>query len=567
MEELEGVVTVLTVALALTWAAQRVRASVPLVLLCGGVLVGLLPGVSHPQLPAQGVLLIFLPPLLYSEALTISLHQIRANLRVIVLLAVALVLATMVTVAVTAHAFDLGWAAAFVLGAVVAPTDATAVAAVGDGLPRRMLTIVQAESLVNDGTALAAYAVAVDIADGAHPFSWGATLGRFLLSYAGGIAVGAVVAWLVIAVRRHIDDDRLEAGLSVLTPFAAYLPAELAHASGVLAVVTVGLMISRASPLLIRPRSRVQTLAFWNVTSYLLNRALFVLVGIELPSTVRALTSYRPWRAALLAAAVAGVVMATRLAWSFTTPYLIRLLDRRPQQRARRVGWRQRLPLSWGGVRGGVSVAAALAVPSVRVDGTPLAARDVIVFVAAMVVAATLLVQGQTLPAVIRWSRLPPDTQEEQEQRLALREMAHAGLAALSSLALRYDTPGPVVDRVRTDLRDQIALHEQGAGPDRVVEARLRGGILSAKRTALVALRDGGRIDDGVLRQVQEHLDAEELRLDLRLAGSLAAAPDEEAHDGGGVLGGDDLAGGGLAGERELDVNEVDEDNGPGPGL
>ncbi|MEV7681911.1 Na+/H+ antiporter [Streptomyces sp. NPDC088341] len=516
MRGLEIIVVVLTAVLALTWLARRLRASEPLFLLFGGVLLGLVPFFGEMRLSGEVVLLIFLPPLLYAEALTVSLYQIKANFRVIVLLAVGLVLVTLVTVAATAHAFGLAWAVAFVLGAILSPTDATAVALVARGMPRRFVAMMQAESLVNDGTALVAYAVAVDIVVGRHAFTWGDAVGRFLLGYAGGIAIGAAVALLVIAVRRRVHDTRFESGLSVLTPFAAYLPAELAHVSGVLAVVVCGLIVSRASPLVIRARSRVQTMDFWNVTAFLLNGSLFVLVGGQLPGVVRNLTSLGLGRTALLGAAVSAVVILTRLAYVYTSPYAVRAVDRRRAQRARRISPRHRLPLAWGGVRGGISLAAALSVPAVTVSGRPVEARDVLVFVTAVVIVATFLIQGQTLPAVIRWARLPPDRDADTEELLAQRHMARAALEALPVHAERLGTPRPVVERLARELQDHAAMAERPS-PDHRGEYELRKAVLAGKRAALVELRDARSIDDAVLRNVQESLDAEELRLELGL--------------------------------------------------
>lgn len=528
MRGLEIIVVVLTAVLALTWLAQRLRVSEPLLLLLGGLVLAAAPDIGGVHLSGNVVLLGFLPPLLYAEALTISQYQIRANFRVIVLLSVGLVLATTATVAATGHAFGLTWAVAFVLGAVLSPTDATAVAAVARGLPRRFLTTMQAESLVNDGTALAAYAVAVDVATGRNSFSWGEAVGRFLLDYAGGLAIGAGVGLLVIAVRRHLHSTPLESGLSVLTPFAAYLPAEAAGVSGVLAVVVGGLVISRASPLLIPARSRMQVVDFWSVTAFLLNGSLFVLVGTQLPHVVGDLTAMSPWRAVQLAAAVSAVVMATRLVYVFFSPYAVRAVDRRKVQRLRRIPPRHRIPNAWGGVRGGVSLAAALSMPTLTESGQHLASHDTVVFVTAMVIVATLLLQGQTLPAVIRWARLPPDREADTEEQLAYRHIAEAALESLPDHAARLHTPAAVVERVGNELRAHAAMTE-GPSPGHRTEYALRRQIIAAKRTALVDLRDRRRIDDSVLRRVQESLDAEDLRLELGLEGHrLAHHPQPE---------------------------------------
>ncbi|MFJ2648093.1 Na+/H+ antiporter [Streptomyces sp. NPDC087420] len=524
MAGLEIALVLVTTVLLLTWAARRLRVSEPVALLLGGVLVGLIPEFRHVHLSSDLILLIFLPPLLYAESLKISLHQILANLRVIVLLAVGLVLLTAVTVAATAHGFGMAWPLAFVLGAVLAPTDATAVASVARGMPRRTLTTMRAESLVNDGTALAVFAVAVEIATGEHSFEWGGAVLRFVLSYVGGAAIGAAVALLVMGARRRTHDSTIESGISVLTPFAVYVPAELADVSGVLAVVVCGLIISRASPLLMPASTRVQSLAFWQVTTFLLNGSLFVLVGLQLPDVIGSLPTLGQGDVVALAASVTGAVILTRLVYLHTTPYLIRAVDRRPQQRARRIGARQRMPVAWGGVRGGVSLAAALAVPTLAADGTKLADRNVIVFVTAVVIVATLLLQGQTLPAVIRWSRLSPDPSEAGEELLARQEMTASALAALRERAEWCGAPPEVERRLAGELESYAESLRRTEPPAHHTELRLRQELIGVKRARLVTLRDAGRIDDTVLRRVQETLDSEETRLDLRIAEGLATA-------------------------------------------
>lgn len=541
MEGLETAVVLVSAVLVLTWIARRLGISEPVALLVGGVLIGLIPEFRSVHVSADLILLIFLPPLLYAEALTISLHQILANLRVIVLLSVGLVLLTALTVASTAHGFGIAWAMAFVLGAVLAPTDATAVASVARGMPRRTLTTMRAESLVNDGTALAVFAVAVEIAVGDHAFEWGYSVMRFVLTYMGGAAIGAAVALLVIGVRRHVRDTSIESGLSVLTPFAVYVPAEVADVSGVLAVVVAGLILSRASPTLMPADSRVQTLAFWQVATFLLNGSLFVLVGLQLPRVVQDLRSLALGEAVLLAAAVTGAVILTRLLYMNTIPYLIRAVDRRPQQRARRMGARQRTPIAWGGVRGGVSLAAALAVPAVASDGTPLEGRDVIVFVTSVVIVVTLLLQGQTLPRVIRWARLPEDPGESSEELLARQELVDRARAELPAQAARIGAPPSVVGRIDRELGEYAESLRSHGPPARWSELRLRRALIGVKRSALVALRDRGRIDDAVLRRVQETLDSEETRLELREAEARATegarTPDGGPRDGGRDVG------------------------------
>ena len=311
----------------------------------------------------------------------------------------------------------------------------------------------------------------------------------------------------------------LQNTISVLTPFAAFLAAEEIHASGVLAVVVCGLWLSQVGPRTVTARTRLQARAFWQVTTFLLNGSLFVLVGMQLRGAMESLQSYSWGEALFDAVLVALAVIGTRLLWSYTTPYVIRAVDRRPQQRLRRVGARQRLVTAWSGFRGGVSLAAALAVPLVLVDGSPFPGRDLIVVVTFGVILVTLLVQAPTLPAVIRYARLPEDTAEVAEEQLAHRRAAEAGLAALPATAARLNIHPTAAEHVRADYEERLhTLDGEYEEPeDQVVERedyqRLRHALLAEKRAAIVALRDAGKIDDIVLRRVQAGLDAEEVRL------------------------------------------------------
>ena len=526
---LATVVVIVAAVLLLTWAARHLQISEPLLLLAGGCLIGLTPAFDSVSFPSELVLLLFLPALLYWEALTTSLREIRSNLRSITLQATGLVLVTAAAVAAVAHAMGFSWPVGFVLGAVLAPTDAVAVAAVAKGLPRRWLTMLRAESLINDGTALVLFAVAVDVAVEQHPFSLPGTTLRFVGSYAGGVAIGIAVAAVVVALRRRMREPVLQSALSVLTPFAAFLPAELAHVSGVLAVVTCGLILSQFGPRVIGSAARLQAVSFWEVTSFVLNGALFVMIGMQLPGAVRGLSSISLPRAVGIAGAVGAIVIGTRMAWFYTIPHLVRLLDRRPQQRLRRISARHRLPLAWAGMRGAVSLAAALAVPTTMANGLPLAYRDAIVFITVVVIVVTFVALGQPLPAVLRWARLPADTAEPAEEEMALRRIAEAALEALPRQAARLDVPEPEVAAISAELRAQADDTSNNALAERarLRKVELQHALLSVKRTALVRLRDERRIDDIVLRRIQELLDVEEVRLQEESAHAVAAAEGE----------------------------------------
>ncbi|KUN34593.1 sodium:proton antiporter [Streptomyces olivochromogenes] len=512
MESLELIVVVAVGVLAMGWLSRRTGLSEPLLLLGVGCLVGLTPPFAGFALSPDVVLFLFLPALLYWEALTSSVREIRNNFRSIALQATGLVLATAVAVAAVAHALGYSLPIAFVLGAVLAPTDAAAVAAVAKAMPRRILTVLRAESLLNDGTALVLLAVTIEVVTDERPFSWSGTALAFVESYAGGIVIGSAIALLLIPVRRRLPETLLHSVLSVATPFLAYLPAELLHVSGVLAVVTCGLVTTRFGPRVIGSDARIQAIAFWEVASYLLNSALFILVGIQLPAAVRALTSVSLAQAAIAACAVSVAVIGTRLLWFYSVPYLVRFLDRRPQQRDRRITAPQRLPLAWAGMRGAISLAAALTVPAVTAEGHVVEQRDAVVFITAVVIVVTLTFLGPTLPTVVRRARFPEDEVKTAELTLARCHMSSAALRALPELARRLGVPEAAALRMAQDIEDRRAP-APGATRRRESMRRLELALLQVERDTLRDLRDAGRIDDIVLRTVQEVLDVEEVRL------------------------------------------------------
>ncbi|MEJ2865585.1 Na+/H+ antiporter [Actinomycetospora flava] len=506
------------VILVLSILARRTGANAPVLLTLGGVALAFIPVTADLRVPPELVVLLFLPALLYWESLTTSLQEIRQDLRTLVLSSVFLVLATAGAVAVTAHhVLGIGWPIAFVLGAIVAPTDATAVSAVARSLPRRELTMLRAESLVNDGTALVLFGVALAVALGEQEFSPLGALGDFALSYVGGTLIGLAVAWLAVLARRAARDPMLENVVSVLTPFVAFLLAEEIHASGVLAVVVCGLAIGRVGPRLISARTRVQAHAFWRITTFLLNAALFVLVGVQLPRALADVSSRSVGAAIGAALLIAAVVVVTRLAWYYTIPYLIRLVDRRAAQRARRISARGRLPLGWCGFRGAVSLAIALAVPLTTTTGAPLPERDLLIVVAFGVILVTLVGQGLTLPWVIRFARYAPDTAVDEEILLARRRTLEAALDALDRVATEHAASEDVVRRLRTEHeRRRHLLDPPDEDPDEAdhdAEKSLRMALLEERRARLLRLRDEAEIDDAVLMVVQAELDNEEMGL------------------------------------------------------
>ncbi len=525
MEHIELVVLFLLVTVAALTALARVLGTpYPILLVIGGSLVGFAPGVPDVRLDPDIVLLIFLPPLLFNAAYTSSVRELRAAMRPIVLTSIGLVLVTTCSVAVVAHAAidGLPWAAAFALGAIVSPTDPLAAVAITRrlGVPRRVTAVIEGESLVNDGTALVIYRTAVSAAAGAS-FDLLDASGDFVVNVIGGIAVGLVAALLVVkALKLLVGDDMVGVVTSLAAGYIAYIPAEEIGVSGVLAAVTVGVIVGYRSPRLSTPASRLRGYAFWEVLVFLLNAVLFVLVGLQLPSILSTQD-----RSALeliaLATLVSAVVIGTRLVWSNTMPYVIRALDRRPSQVARRVGWRLRLVPAWSGLRGSVSLAAALALPH------DFPERDLLIFLTLAVIFATLVGQGLTLPYLIRRLGIEDDGLAEREELHARREAATAAIEELRRLGEEDWTREDTVDRMIRlyEFRDRRLSQRAGElerdGDDGDLDERsfayqrLVREVLEAQRRRVIELRNEGAISDEVLHVLERELDLEDQRLEI----------------------------------------------------
>jgi CPA1 family monovalent cation:H+ antiporter len=509
------------VVLAFGALARRLRIAPPIALLLAGAALGFLPLFRDVRLPPQVVLLLFLPALLYWESLTTSLREIRSNLRSVMLTSTVLVVITAAVVAVAAHAVGLGWGAAWVLGAAVAPTDATATGALAGSLPRRTLTALRAESLVNDGTALVILAIAIGASTGAMvvtPLHVGWLL---LLSYGGGIALGLATAAVEAYLRRRIHDALQENVVTVLAPFTAYLVAELIGASGVLAVVACGLTMSQLGPRVGRADTRAQTNAFWGLTTYLLNGALFVLVGVEMQTAVRNLDGGQVVTGLIGIVVVTVVIVVVRFVFLFGSAGVIHLLARGRPERALRQTNKDRLVRGAAGFRGAVSLAAALSVPTAIASGRAFPDRDLVIFITAGVIAVTLVLQGLLLPVVLRRAALPPDVDEAHELQEAEIVATTAALESLDTLAADLHAGDIAVDRSRRELEAQLRTfrseEEDDLDEDQQAEAdyaALRLELVRRKREVLLQMRDERRIDDIVLRRIQTRLDNEEIRLD-----------------------------------------------------
>jgi Na+/H+ antiporter len=512
---------VLLAALAAMLVAAAVwRLPASLLFVSGGLILGFVPGLPQFQLPPDLVLVGILPPLLYSSAFFTGLRDLRANLRPISFLAVGLVIATMAAVGVIAHAAvsGLSWGAAFTLGAVVSPTDALAATEVirRVGAPRRIVAIIEGESLVNDGLALVLYKTAVGAALAGTFSLWNASW-HTIVNIVGGIAVGLAVGYVVRQVRRRVDDAPTEVSLALLSGYLAYLPAAAIGVSGVLAAVTIGVYMGWYTPQLTTGVTRISGNAFWEILTFLINALLFAVVGLQLHGILDRLGNRSTLSLVGDAAIVSLAVIVTRLLWIPVITYVPRLLVRRIREHDPYPPWQWPVVISWAGIRGAVSLAAALALP------TNFPARDLIVFLTFAVILVTLVGQGLSLPWLIRVLHVEDDGGAEREDAKARIKASEAALQRLDELEgegwVREDT----AERARGQYRfreNRFRARYEGVDDEGVEDRsqqyqRLRRELLEAERQAVIRLRNDGTITEEVMQRVQRDIDLEDLRLDL----------------------------------------------------
>jgi CPA1 family monovalent cation:H+ antiporter len=498
--------------------APVLRLPVPILLVFGGIVLGFIPGLPHVVLAPDIVLVAVLPPLLYSGAFFTSLRDLRTNRRPIAFLAFGLVGATMASVAVVAHAWiGLPWAVAFTLGAIVSPTDALAATEIASrvGAPRRIVSIIEGESLLNDGTALVLYRTAAAAAVGGS-FSLLDASARMVVDVAGGIAGGLAVGWVVRQIRRRLDDPPIEVAIAVLSGYFAYLPAIAMGVSGVLAAVTIGVYMGWHTPELTNERTRLTGDAFWEILVFLVNALVFGLVGLQLGTIVDTPSGTPTATLVGYAVLVSTAVIVTRIVLLPVFTYVPRWAFRSVRENDPYPPWQYPAVISWAGIRGAVSLVAALALPS------DFPERGVIVFVTFGVIVATLVLQGLTLPGLIRVLHVSDDGGAEREEAKARIKTAEAALVRLEQLLDEGVVHPKTAERLRGALgfrRDRFlarfddgddgAIEERSAAYQRVMRE-----LLAAEHAELVALRNNGVIDDNVLQRVQRDLDLEAARLD-----------------------------------------------------
>jgi monovalent cation/hydrogen antiporter len=504
--------------------ARRVNIAPAILLLLAGTAIAFVPGMPQLTLPPELVLLVVLPPLIYSASVAMSWREFRHNLRPIILLSVGCVIFTAAAVAATTHyLIGLPWNIGFLLGAIVAPPDAVAPLAIARrlGIPRRVLVVLEGEGVANDATALILYRFAV-VAITSRMFSLSMAIGEFAAIVAGEIAFGAAVGWLSLRARYHARDPQIEITLSLITPYVAYWLPQHVGGSGVLATVACGLYMSWNGPLWISSATRLQGIFFWDLVIYLIEGLLFLLTGSQMRLLYEKSKAFPLDDILIATALVAVIVIVARFAWVYPAIYLPRRLSPSLRGRDPSPPWQNAFILSFAGVRGAVSLAAALALPFVLPSGETFPYRDLILFVAFGVMFVTLVGIGLTLPAVVRGLGVTDIARNErvaehEAEIAARREALEAALQSLDALVENRELSGEVVKLLHARHQVRSIQLPLSLDPDKcdvpVAGAELTRELIAAERKFIHALLRQGRITDEARRRIERDLDLEEASL------------------------------------------------------
>jgi len=521
--QLKIIILLLTAVLALTTVARKLAIPYPILLVVGGLVLSFVPGLPTIRLDPDLIFLVFLPPLLWAAAYFTSWRDFRANARPITLLAVGLVLVTTAAVACVAHTVlpGLGWAGAIVLGAIVSPPDAVSATAILKQLhlPRRGISILEGESLVNDATALVLYRTAL-VAAVSGTFELNVTLMDFFLAATMGIAVGFVVGIVSRWALSLTEDSFSEIAVTLLAPYIAWVLAEQVHASAVLACVVGGLYIRQHFSAIVAPITRIQARAVWDLLVFVLNGIIFILIGLQLDTLRDAIPSSELASLTVNGLLVSAAAIVVRLIWVPVAAWVPRFLSSSLRARDPMPPWSNLFILGWAGMRGIVSLAAALALPLTTAAGIPFPFRAEIILIAFMVILVTLVLQGLSLPLLIRSLDLDEDSNIEHEERHARERAAMAALALLDDVAAEDWSVPDHIEQLRVHYAHRLQRYVDIETPDTkctkvAAEAfrRLRHETLTAERLAVIDLRDDGVISDDILHRLEHELDVEALRI------------------------------------------------------
>ncbi len=516
---LELVLLLMICAVALGWLARHFKFPYPIALVVGGALLGMIPKLPQFPFDPQLILVVVLPPILYQAALLTSWSDFKLHLRSISLLAIGLVIVTTLAVGITLKLMvpSVPWAAAFVLGAIVSPPDAVAATTILSRLniPRHLVTILEGESLVNDASGLVIYKLAI-VAVLTGTFSFGDATAQFALVSVGGVLIGIVVGFVFVEVHKRLGDPFIEVITALAIPYIGYIAAESLHVSGVLAVVAAGLVRGRYAPEIVSAEMRIMARSVWNVLVFMLNSLIFILIGIQMSDVMDTLGRYPLSQLMLMGTAITVVAVIVRFVWVYPAAYLPRwfpgLVNKQvPPLRRRELGI-----ISWCGMRGIGSLAAALALPATLPDGDPFPARDLIIFLTFFVIAATLIGQGLTLAPLIRKLKVGSDWSMIEEQRLVRTAMSAAAVAAVDAHLAQANAPAAWGDLLRAEIAERVAL----AAPEGLEQTardqllkQLRRVAIDAERRELIRLWRENDIGDEVMRHQEELLDYQEAQL------------------------------------------------------
>jgi len=524
------VIVLIASMVGLTILADRLTIPAPLILVLAGALLGFLPWFPRIELNPELILLVFLPPLVYAGGAFSSWQTFRKNLRPIFLLSVGLALFTMVLVAAAAHYLISGmsWPVAFVLGAILAPTDTVAAATIAHRLsfPHRLIVILEGEGLFNDATALTAFRFATAVVV-VGSFSFADAFWTFLAVIFGEVAYGWFLGWAASKLRRRLKDPTLTITVSLLTPFLAYLPPELLGGSGVLATAVAGLYIGRNISNLTSPEIRLAGLPVWRTVIFILNNILFLVTGLQLKNVIEKAGGVSASALFYDGVLISLVVILVRIIWVYPAAILPRLLSKSLRARDPMPPFRQIFIVSWTGMRGAVSLAAAFGIPVVTAMGTSFPGRDLIIFITFCVILSTLVLQGITLPALIRWLSIDRDGRRERkgahhEEARARIEAAQAALGEIDTWAKEGDCSDEMAHHLRRHYEKQIQNLNRHRDEEKDTElghlskrdAELQRKALATERAKIMELHGKGLITDSVLRVIELDLDLQEMRLD-----------------------------------------------------
>jgi CPA1 family monovalent cation:H+ antiporter len=538
MDDFKIIVFILAILIILTAVVNKSKFPLPVVLVFAGLIIGFIPQLPDLALDPEVVFVIMLPPLLYDAASKTSWLEFKTSIRPISALAITLVFFTTVAVAVTAHYLIPGfsWPLAFVLGAVVSPPDAVAAGGIikGLGLNKKVITILEGESLVNDASALIAYRYAVlAVTTGTFVF-WQAGI-QFLLVSVVGILIGFVTGFLFVWAHKKIENNPIvETSLTLLAPFVSYLAAEQFHMSGVLAVVTTGLVISRKSPEIFASQARMRIRVVWDTIIFLLNGFVFILIGLQLPSIIKDLGRYSFSTILGYGLIISLVTILVRIIWVFGGAYWLNFFQKNKVEGKDHADphntWKNVMVVAWTGTRGVISLAAALALPLVLNDGTAFPKRSSIIFFAFVVIFVTLVVQGLSLPLLIRWLKIKPEDNTDEEEKELQLYLANSTLHFIEKEfpiqgdnKLQQQLKNKYEQQIRK-LTKEIQLHKKAryynqelkpSEPDNLLTAKLE--INKFQRELLIRLHKDGDFSDTAIRHIEREMDIDELKLNTQL--------------------------------------------------